>query len=132
MKKIGLLNRDLSEVIASMGHTDALVIADAGLPIPDCVRRIDLAVVEGIPAFLSVLSAVLTELKVERAVIAQEMLEVSPKVGVAVRELLGDDVQIETVPHEKFKELSRSAKAIVRTGEFTPYANVILYSGVVF
>jgi D-ribose pyranase len=45
--------------------------------------------------------------------------------------LLGD-VSIETVTHLVFKEQTRSARAVIRTGEFTPYANVILVSGVVF
>jgi len=39
---------------------------------------------------------------------------------------------VELVSHEELKRLSQKAAAVVRTGEFTPYANVILYSGVVF
>ena len=62
---------------------------------------------------------------------AEEMLEVSPNVYEAIKGLLGD-VPIETVPHAAFKERTRSARAIIRTGEFTPYANIILVAGVVF
>ena len=131
MKKIGLLNQPLSEVIASLGHTDTLVIADAGLPIPAETRRIDLALVEGVPTFLDTLGAVLREMKVERVVVAEEMLDVSPSTYDAIVELLGD-VPVETVTHLVFKEQTRSARAVVRTGEFTPYANVILVAGVVF
>jgi D-ribose pyranase len=131
MKKTGLLNQPLSEVIAGLGHTDTLVIADAGLPIPAETRRIDLALVEGIPSFLDTLGAVLREMQVERVVIAEEMLDVSPGIYGALVELLGD-VPVETVTHIVFKEQTRSARAVVRTGEFTPYANVILVAGVVF
>jgi D-ribose pyranase len=131
MKKIGLLNQPLSEVIAGLGHTDSLVIADAGLPVPTGTRRIDLALVEGIPSFLDTLDAVLSEMQVERVVVAEEMLDVSPGTYDAVVELLGD-VPVETVTHPVFKEQARSARAVVRTGEFTPYANVILVAGVVF
>ena len=131
MKKTGILNKDLSEVVASLGHKDTLVIADAGLPIPAETRRIDLALTEGIPSFLDTLRIVLTEMQVERAIVAEEMLEASPNVYQALKELLGD-VSIETVTHLIFKEKTRSARAVVRTGEFTPYANVILVSGVVF
>ncbi|MCK4451098.1 MAG: D-ribose pyranase, partial [Anaerolineae bacterium] len=113
------------------GHMDTLVIADAGLPIPPETQRIDLALTEGIPTFLDTLRVVLTEMQVEQAVVAEEMLEVSPKVYEAVKELLGD-VPIEAVTHLIFKEQTRSARAVVRTGEFTPYANVILVAGVVF
>ena len=131
MKKTGILNKDISEVVASLGHQDTLVIADAGLSIPAETRRIDLALTEGIPSFLDTLRVVLTEMEVERAIVAEEMLDSSPQVYEAVKEMLGD-VPIETVTHLIFKEQTRSARAVIRTGEFTPYANVILTAGVVF
>jgi D-ribose pyranase len=131
MKKTGILNKDISEVVASLGHQDTLVIADAGLPIPAEIRRIDLVLTEGIPGFLDTLRVVLTEMQVERAIVAEEMLEASPNVYQALKELLGD-VSSETVTHRIFKEQTRSARAVIRTGEFTPYANVILVSGVIF
>jgi D-ribose pyranase len=131
MKKIGLLNQPISSVIAGMGHKDTLVVADAGLPIPPETQRIDLALTEGVPGFLDTLRAILTEMEVERAVVAEEMLEASPEIYQGLRDLLGD-VPIETVTHEDLKARSRSARAVVRTGEFTPYANVILVAGVVF
>jgi D-ribose pyranase len=59
------------------------------------------------------------------------MLEVSPAVYQTVKELLGD-VPIEIVTHLILKEMTRSARAVIRTGEFTPYANIILVAGVVF
>ncbi len=131
MKKIGLLNQPLSAVIAGMGHMDTLVIADAGLPIPAETQRIDLALAEGMPAFLDTLGVVLREMQVERAIVAEEMLDVSPGIYRGIQDLLGD-VPIETVTHLIFKEQTRSARAVVRTGEFTPYANIILVAGVVF
>jgi D-ribose pyranase len=131
MKKTGLLNQPLSDVIAGLGHTDSLVIADAGLPIPAETRRIDLAIIEGVPSFLDTLGAVLREMQVERAIVAEEMLDVSPGIYGAMVDLLGD-VPVETVTHLLFKERTHSARAIVRTGEFTPYANVVLVAGVVF
>ena len=131
MKKTGILNQPISSVIASLGHTDTLVIADAGLPVPPETQRIDLALTEGIPTFLDTLRIVLTEMQVERAIVAEEMLDASPKVYEAIKEMLGD-VPIETVTHLIFKEQTRAARAVIRTGEFTPYANVILTAGVVF
>ena len=131
MKKKGILNKHISEVVASLGHKDTLVIADAGLPIPAETQRIDLALTEGIPPFLETLRVVLEEMQVEEAIVAEEMKSVSPQVFEEVNRILGD-VPIKAVPHEMFKEHTRSAKAVIRTGEFTPYANVILTSGVVF
>ncbi len=131
MKKIGVINQPLATVIAGLGHLDTLVVADAGLPIPAETLRIDLAITKGIPTFLKTVEVILDEMKVERAIIAEEMLEVSPELYQSLLELLGD-IPVETVPHTSFKVQTRAARAVIRTGEFTPYANVILISGVVF
>lgn len=131
MKKTGILHPDLAQVIAAMGHTDRLAIADSGLPIPVNVRRIDLALSAGIPTFLQTLAAVLGDLQVEVAVVAEEMARRSPELYAATRHTLGG-IRVELVPHETFKTLLAGVRAVVRTGEQTPYANVILQSGVTF
>ncbi|ARN21356.1 D-ribose pyranase [Piscinibacter gummiphilus] len=131
MKKTMLLNAELSQLIAAMGHGDQLVIADAGLPVPPGTRCIDLAVSGGVPSFDQVLLAVLSELQVESAVAAGEMLDRSPALAGVLRARLGA-IPLAHVDHGTFKARSAGARAIVRTGEFTPYANVILSAGVVF
>lgn len=131
MKKSGILNADLAAVVASMGHFDMITVADAGLPIPDEPLRIDLVVRPNLPRFIDVTTVVLEELAVQEAIIASEMVEVSPQLYDQLRALLGD-VAIRKMPHEEFKTLTASSKAVVRSGEFTPYANVILVAGVVF
>lgn len=131
MKKSGILNAELMRVIAGMGHTDRLVIADSGLPIPTHVLRVDLALLAGVPTFLQTLAAVLGELQVESAIVAQEMSQRSPAVFRAVQLALAG-IPFEQVPHTAFKAMVAEAKAVVRTGEQTPYANVILVSGVTF
>ena len=129
----GIINPQLSRVIAECGHTDAIVVADAGLPIPLAVERIDLAYREGSPAFLDILDSVLEEFIVERAVISGEMETESPGMLAAVKERLEQfGVSVEAVPHVEFKALTRDARAIVRTGEYTPYSNVMLFSGAPF
>lgn len=131
MKKIGVLNKEISEVIAGMGHYDMLVIGDAGLPIPQGVKRIDLALTRGVPEFHQTLRVVLEELQVQQAVIASEMENVSPELYQTVVKIMGN-TPIRTVPHEEFKNMTQHSVAVIRTGEFTPYANIILESGVVF
>lgn len=129
----GIINPQLSRIVAECGHTDAIVVADAGLPIPLGVERVDLAYRAGSPAFLDILDSVLAEFIVERAVISREMETASPGMLDAVRErleLVG--VAVEAVPHVDFKALTRGARAIVRTGEYTPYSNVMLFSGAPF
>ena len=131
MKKHRLLNQPLSAAIAGLGHLDELVIADAGLPIPPEPQRIDLALTAGIPPFLECLRTVLDEMAVEGAIIAAEMSEASPRLHRQLLEVLGD-VPVKTLSHAAFKQRTASAVAVVRSGEFTPYANVILVAGVVF
>ncbi len=63
MRKHTLLNSPLASVISTMGHTDQLVIGDAGLPIPVQPVRIDLAVKQGVPAFMDVLETTTSELQ---------------------------------------------------------------------
>ncbi|GJH42917.1 D-ribose pyranase [Pasteurella canis] len=139
MKKTTVLNAQLSQVIATLGHTDSLTICDAGLPIPTQVERIDLALSAGVPSFLQTFNAVVSEMFVERVVIAQEIKEKNPKILTALLNSLsqleqqqGNHIDVEYVSHETFKAYTHHSKAIVRSGECSPYANVILYSGVPF
>jgi D-ribose pyranase len=126
-----VLNHRLSTVIAEMGHTDGLTIADAGLPVPRAVERIDLAVSPGVPSFAQVLEAVASELKAEEIVIASEAFDRNPEL-LRIIERCFPNVPVTAMPHEDFKALTRETRAVVRTGECTPYANCILRSGVIF
>lgn len=127
MKRGKLLNAELSGLIAAMGHGDLLVIGDAGLPVPPGVRCIDLAVTRGVPGFFDVLDAVLAEMVVERSAWAAEA---STDLNDALRSR--DVGASDILSHHDLKAASTRARAIVRTGEFTPYANICLWSGVAF
>jgi D-ribose pyranase len=131
MKKDGILNKELSTVLASLGHTDTIVIADCGLPIPDEVIRIDLSIVKGVPSFLAVLDPLLAELEIEAITVAEEMKTHNPNMYAAIQQRFSG-VEQHFVSHEQFKEMLHAAKAVIRTGEATPYANMILHSGVNF
>ena len=131
MKKSTLINSEISYEISKMGHTDTLVVCDSGLPIPSGVKRIDLALKKGLPTFLDTLDTILEELEVEEVIIAKEIIEESNELYKEIQKRF-ENITITTVAHEDFKVLTKDSKAIVRTGEFTPYANIILKSGVVF
>lgn len=131
MKKGTLLNSELSSVIARMGHTDTLTIGDCGLPIRGQAQRVDLALIKGIPGFLDTLDAVLSELCVERAVLAEEIRAVSPEMHRQILSRL-NGIPVDYVPQEAFKNQTEGSRAVVRTGECTSYANIILVSGVTF
>lgn len=132
MKRSPLLHAELSQVIAALGHGDMIVIGDAGLPIPDGPKRIDLALTPGIPRVADVLKAVLSEMQVERALIAREAME--HRFAGDLPEWCAGQLAVvpETISHEELKRLSARAKAVIRTGECTPYANIVLCSGVTF
>lgn len=127
------LNAQLSRVISELGHTDELVVTDAGLPTPHGVERVDLAYRPGAPEFLDVLDTVLREVVVERATLSSEMQRQSPQLLSKLRERFGQlNVPIEYLPHEDFKQKTERAIAAVRSGEFTAFANVILQAGVAY
>ena len=128
MKRMGIINAPISSVIAQLEHTDMLTIADAGLPLPSTTHRIDLALKPGVPGFLETLEVVLIEMFVEKAHVSEEIITISPNIFAGIQALLGN-VPIEPLPHVEFKELTGSTKAIIRSAEYTPFANVILVAG---
>ena len=116
-----------------MGHFDQMTIGDAGLPIPDGPKRIDLAVTFGIPAFRDVLEVVLEDLKIQKAIIASETRDVNPEMyAYFVEKIASLGAELVEVPHEELKKLSRASKCVIRTGECKPYSNIILESNVSF
>ena len=131
MKKTGILNHQLAAIIAATGHTDLLVVADAGLPVPPGVPCVDLAVIAGLPPFLDVVRAIAAELQVEALTLADELLARDETLPAALRALF-PDAALRYLPHDEFKRLTAGARAVVRTGECTPYNNVILTAGVAF
>ena len=135
MKKSRLLNSELSYEIAKIGHTAHITLCDAGLPIPKEVKRIDLAVEAGLPSFIEVLKPILSEMQVEEIILAEEIKEKNPKMLEEIIKSFEEanmNPKIIWVKHEEFKKITKESQAIVRTGECSPYSNVILKSGVVF
>jgi D-ribose pyranase len=125
------LHAELLEIVARLGHGQTLAIADAGLPIPDGVHRIDLAVRPGLPSVLDVLAAIVEAGVFETATIAVELRTSDPDLARSIAELIPGGT-VGAVTHEELKRLSREAVAVVRTGSFQPYSNVILRAGVPF
>lgn len=132
MNKHGILNSEICKVLADLGHTDMVVIADCGLPIPDGVKKIDLALKLGTPGFIEVVELLAQYMQIEKATIASEIHVKNPATYANLETTLGAEVSLEELSHEEFKLLTHKARAIIRTGEATPYANVILHAGVIF
>lgn len=135
MKRNGILNSDISRVLSYMGHTDRICIGDCGLPIPDETERIDLAVKFGQPTFMDVLKEVGADMKIEKIILAEEIKEKNPQILNEIKvyfELADVHPEVEFVSHVELKQLTKECKAVIRTGETTPYANIILQSGCIF
>lgn len=132
MQKGGMLNSSIAKVLADLGHTDTIVIGDCGLPVPAGVQKIDLALKPGTPSFLEVVEEVAKNMVIEKVEIAAEMEGRNPAVYGAMKQLFTEEQWIIDEDHEAFKEATKHAKCIIRTGEITPFANVILHSNVFF
>lgn len=129
MKINGILNRDINAVLGCLGHTDQIMIADCGLPFPDGVKVVDLTIKLGTPSFIDVLDLIKKEMKIEKVIIADEIVDHNESVH---QHILANFDDIDMVSHSELKNLSANSKMIIRTGEATPYANIILQSGVIF
>ncbi len=124
-----MINSHITKILTDLGHTDTIVIADAGLPVPSDVPKIDLSLKLGVPSFKDVVVAVLEDMATEKIVIASEMKERNQK---AYELMEKQNILVEEVSHEQLKMLTSKAKVVIRTGEATPYANCILQAGVIF
>ena len=130
MKQDGIVHAELSGLIARLGHTDKVVVADRGLPLPRSLPVVDLAFIPGVVDFRTVLDALLEEIVVEAHLVASEAG--GGPVAQWIEERAAMLGRRATVPHEEFKAALPDAVFAIRTGEQTPYANVILRCGVPF
>jgi D-ribose pyranase len=129
MKETGILNRDIAAELSKMGHTDKMLIADAGLAIPNTTRVIDVSLDVNVPTAAEVLKLILRHFSVEGAVMSQSTMDVSPSRGREFTDCLGEGVAIEFVPHRVLRdELTKEVKFAIRTGDFTAHSNIVLIS----
>lgn len=127
MLKHGILNANLNHRLALLGHADLTFIVDAGMPLPLSDAVVDLSLTAGVPSFAEVFAAVTDVLEIELAAVASEARD--QEAAGLWRDLA---CPVQEITHEDLKALLPRAKLIIRTGEFTPYANIALSSGVPF
>lgn len=131
MKKSGILNAQLASYIAALGHKDTFMVGDAGMPIPKGVPVVDLVLCGGVPTFKQTMDAILNETEIEGYTIAKEIDEKNPELLAYIHEKLAG-AEEEKISHADLKKMSDECRFAVRTGEFTPYPNIILRAGVAF
>ncbi|WP_159622057.1 RbsD/FucU domain-containing protein [Ruania rhizosphaerae] len=129
MKRRGVIHDKLSYALATMGHDDLLIVTDAGMPFKrDDERTIDLALAPDVPDIFTVLRAIRQDLWVEKfAFIAEGR---NPNVVNGVSEIF-PDAESTTMPNDWFHHaVDNTAKWVVRSGAWTPWGNVALWSGI--
>jgi len=131
LKNSNLLNPDIFKLISGLGHTQFIVIADSGLPLPKDSKVIDISFTSGNPSFSEVLEVLSGLLIIEKYVYAKEIESVNEPVFSHILETL-NGIPSESTTHEKLKELTLGAEAIIRTGECSQFSNILLYGGVNF
>lgn len=128
MKRGGILHPGICHLLARTGHTDYFTICDRGFPVPIGPERIDLALMDDLPRVLDVLRAIDAEFAIDRIIVAAEAEQLAANHVAALRQLR-EGIIVETVPHLELKHLSQQGRATIRTGDTTPYANVLVVSG---
>jgi D-ribose pyranase len=124
----GILHPGLNRILSETGHTDILTICDRGFPVPTGPERLDLALVDNIPTVLDVLSAIHKQFVIDRIIITEEMEQISPDRAQTLRSMF-PDIKMDTVSHQQLKEICRDSRAVIRTGDTVPYANIMIISG---
>jgi len=129
MKEVGTVNRGIAKVLSEQGHNDLLMVVDAGFAIPKEVEVVDISLGENNPMVLTVLAELRKFYSVEKMIMANQTKEISPTLFDAISKSFGENIPVETIDHADLKQLSKTVKAVIRTGDFTAYGNVILVSG---
>lgn len=130
MKRHGILNAELSGALATLGHTDLLLVVDAGFPIPRTAQRIDLAIAEDLPGLTTVLDLIAAELIVEGVVVAEDVESSNARLASWLRQRFADAPLTTRTHEEMLSVVAHEAKVVVRTGAFNPWGNVGLVCGV--
>lgn len=129
MNETKITNREIAYAVARQGHGDLLMVVDAGFAIPEGLKVIDLSLEENKPMVLEVLSMLGKVFSVEKMILAHQTKNVNPTMFAKLTKAFGEGIEVETIEHTELKELSKKVKAVIRTGDFTAYCNVILVSG---
>lgn len=129
MKEIGIVNRRIAKIISEQGHHDCLMVVDAGFAIPKEVDVVDISLGENKPMVVDVLYELRKFFSVEKIILAKQTQQTSPTLLKEITKVWDNEMEKEFVEHAELKEMARNVKAVIRTGDFTAFGNVLLVSG---
>jgi D-ribose pyranase len=128
MLKTGIFNLQINSLLSRIRHTNTLVIADRGFPFWPMIETVDISLVDDVPTVLAVLRALRPNFQVGKAWMAREFMKANnAKTRAAFAEALRG-IQLAREPHVEFKQRVPHSIGLIRTGDTTPYANLILES----
>ena len=125
MLKTGILNPHLASLLARVRHTNTLVLADRGFPSWPTVETIDLSLVDDIPTVAQVFSAIQQNWTIGRIWMAEEYRLLNPTDALIAAT---HPIPITWERHKALKLRVPAAIGLIRTGDTTQYANMILES----
>lgn len=129
MKEIGIVNRSIAKIISEQGHHDSLMVVDAGFAIPKEVEVVDISLGENNPKVVEVLYELKKYFSVEKIILAKQTQQTSPTLLKEITKVWSNEVESELIEHTELKQMAKNVKAVIRTGDFTAFGNVLLVSG---
>jgi D-ribose pyranase len=128
MLKSGILNPQVLDLIARIRHTNTLVISDWAFPFWPQIETVDISLTHGIPTVLDVLDLLTPVFQIGRIWQAEEFVAHNPRETVERFAKSFGDIPVTREAHVDFKKRVPLAIGLIRTGDSTPYGNVILES----
>lgn len=128
MLKSGILNPAINSLLSRIRHTNTLVIADRGFPYWPQIETIDISLVDDVPRVLAVFNAIKANFVIGKVLMAEEFRRVNCLETVKSFEDSFGNIPTVFEPHIQFKQRVPLAVGLIRTGDATQYANMILES----
>lgn len=128
MKPDKILHPELAGALARLGHTDIVLVTDAGFPIPPQAHRIDLGFWPGTVDVLEILRVLRQEMFAEEVHFAREVRDCHPRLYHDLQSIYtGSGAEFKATSHEALcHDIAHRAKVIIRSGSFDPWANFAL------
>jgi D-ribose pyranase len=124
----GILNPQILSLIARVRHTNTLVIADRGFPYWPMIETVDISLVDDIPTVLGVFEALKANFVIGQIYMAEEFIANNlPELQQTYANSRGE-IPITYEPHIELKLRVPQAIGLIRTGDSTQFANMILVS----
>jgi D-ribose pyranase len=128
MIKTGVLNPQILSLLARIRHTNTLIIADRGFPFWPMIETVDISLVDDIPTVLQVFNAIKSNFNIGQIYMAGEFLKNNSRTVIENYAASREDILIKYEPHIDFKLRVPHAIGLIRTGDTTQYANMIIES----